>query len=92
MRTLAVLFLLVATAVLADESQVQLKEGLGKEQVLANCLTCHSVDYVPMNSPFLDRKGWEAEVTKMMKVMGAPVRSEDVGKIVDYLATEYGKK
>ena len=34
---------------------------------------CHSLDYIPMNSVFLDRKGWEASVTKMMKVMGAPI-------------------
>ena len=40
----------------------------------------------------MDRKGWEAEVTKMMKAFGAPVKEEDVPAIVDYLAKEYGKQ
>jgi hypothetical protein len=40
---------------------------------------------------FLDRKGWEGSVNKMIKVMGAPIRGEDVPAIVDYLARNYGK-
>jgi hypothetical protein len=44
-----------------------------------------------MNSPFLDRKGWEASVAKMVKVMGAPLSEADTAAIVDYLSTSYGK-
>jgi sulfite dehydrogenase (cytochrome) subunit B len=44
-----------------------------------------------MNSPFLDRKGWEASVGKMIKTMGAPVAEADVQNIVDYLVSQYGK-
>jgi len=51
---------------------------------------CHSLDYIPMNSPFLDRKGWEVSVTKMIKVMGAPIAEADAQKITDYLAGQYG--
>jgi hypothetical protein len=40
---------------------------------------------------FLDRKGWEASVNKMIKVMGAPVADGDVRAIVDYLAAQYGR-
>jgi mono/diheme cytochrome c family protein len=75
----------------AAEDAVVLKEGPGRDVVAANCSMCHSLDYIPMNSPFLDRKGWEGSVTKMIKVMGAPIRSEDVAGIVDYLARHYGK-
>ena len=32
---------------------------------------------------------WQAEVTKMIKVYGAPIEDADVGKIVDYLAATY---
>jgi len=32
---------------------------------------------------------WQAEVTKMIKVYGAPIDDADVGKIVDYLAATY---
>jgi mono/diheme cytochrome c family protein len=84
--------LLLGTAAAADESEVQLVEAQGKDLVVANCVMCHSLDYVPMNSRFLDRKGWEATVNKMIKVMGAPISPEDAAKIVDYLATQYGKK
>jgi hypothetical protein len=93
MKTLVALgFVVVAAAALADESQIKLKDAPGKELVVASCAMCHSLDYIPMNSPFLDRKGWEASVTKMIKVMGAPVKPEDAQKIVDYLAENYGKK
>ena len=75
----------------AGESQVVLKEGAGKQLVEANCVMCHSLDYIPMNSVFLDRKGWEGSVTKMVKVMGAPISEQDAAAIVDYLARNYGK-
>jgi mono/diheme cytochrome c family protein len=84
--------LLLAAAATADESQVKLRDAPGKDLVLANCAMCHSLDYIPMNSRFLDRKGWEASVNKMIKVMGAPISPEDAAKIVDYLASEYGKR
>ena len=32
---------------------------------------------------------WTAEVTKMIKVYGAPIDDADVGKIVDYLTANY---
>ncbi len=91
MQRFLLLALLAAAPSLADESTVKLKDGDGKQVVEANCVACHSLDYIPMNSVFLDRKGWEASVTKMMKVMGAPIRSEDVPVIVDYLVRNYGK-
>jgi uncharacterized membrane protein YecN with MAPEG domain len=83
---------LLPTAVSADESQIVLKDAPGRELVLAHCVMCHSVDYIPMNSVFLDRKGWEGSVNKMIKVMGAPVTPEDAPKIVEYLVVSYGKK
>ena len=91
MRTIVALLLLAAAPALAQESQLRLRDGPGRQLVEANCVMCHSLDYIPMNSPFLDRKGWEASVNKMIKVMGAPVRDEDVAAIVDYLVQSYGK-
>ncbi len=76
---------------LADEARVQLRDGSGKEQVTANCALCHSLDYIVMNSVFLDRKGWETSVNKMVKVMGAPVKEENIPLILDYLVRNYGK-
>jgi len=91
MRTILALLLFAAVPALAQESQLRLRDGPGRQLVEANCVMCHSLDYIPMNSPFLDRKGWEASVNKMIKVMGAPIAEPDAQKIVDYLAGQYGK-
>jgi len=90
MRTLLV-FALLSTPCFAGESEFHLKDAPGKGLVEANCSMCHSLDYIQMNSPILDRKGWEASVNKMIKAMGAPVSEGDVQNIVDYLASQYGK-
>jgi mono/diheme cytochrome c family protein len=93
MTALIALVLLAAPAAkYPDENRVQLKDGPNKALVVGRCAACHSQDYIPMNSPFLDRKGWEAEVNKMVKAYGAPMEPDEVAKIVDYLATSYGKK
>ena len=93
MTALIALVLLAAPATkFPDENRVQLKDGPNKALVIGRCAACHSQDYIPMNSPFLDRKGWEAEVNKMVKAYGAPMEPDEVAKIVDYLATNYAKK
>lgn len=92
MRKPAAFFLaLAAMPLMADEGAVRLKDSGGRQLVEANCVMCHSLDYIQMNSPFLDRKGWEASVSKMVKVMGAPISEQDAKIIVDYLAAQYGK-
>jgi mono/diheme cytochrome c family protein len=75
----------------AGEAELTLKDGAGREKVASQCSVCHSLDYIAMNAPIFDRKGWEASVTKMIKVMGAPIPSEDVVGVVDYLTTYYGR-
>ncbi|MDH4275819.1 MAG: cytochrome c [Gammaproteobacteria bacterium] len=84
--------LAVSGAALADESKVHLKDGAGKDVVLAKCTICHSPDYISMNSVFQDKKGWEGTVNKMVKVMGAPVNEQEFSQIVDYLTKYYGKE
>ena len=92
-RAIALALLLAApAAALAEEKEVKLKDGPGRDLVVSSCNLCHSLDYIPMNSPFLDRKGWEASVGKMVKVMGASVTPEEAKAIVDYLVAQYGKK
>ncbi len=80
-----------AGVVVAQERRLELKDGPGRAQVEANCGSCHSLDYVVMNSPFLDRNGWDGSVTKMIKVFGAPISAEDAKAIVEYLYANYGK-
>ena len=95
MRFLAFAALISLTAIAvvpaaADESAIELKPGPGLDKVQGNCGACHSLDYIPMNSPFLNAAGWNAEVTKMIKAMGAPIGDDDAKAIVDYLAKNYG--
>lgn len=74
----------------AQEQPVELKPGPGLDKVEGNCGACHSLDYIQMNSPFLNGAGWTAEVTKMIKAYGAPISDTDAKAIVDYLAKNYG--
>jgi mono/diheme cytochrome c family protein len=92
MRSLAIFIVagLVATAAAAEEKPVQLKPGAGLDKVESNCGGCHSLDYVPMNSPFLNAAGWDAEVAKMINAFGAPIEQADAKAIADYLKKNYG--
>jgi mono/diheme cytochrome c family protein len=81
---------LLALPALADEKPVQLKKADGLDKVEANCQACHSLDYIPTNSPFLNPAGWDAEVNKMIKAFGAPIEEADAKAIADYLKKNYG--
>jgi mono/diheme cytochrome c family protein len=78
------------TVAAAQEQPIKLKPGPGLDKVQANCGLCHSLDYIQMNSPFLNQAGWTAEVTKMIKAMNAPISDTDAKAIVDYLTKNYG--
>ena len=93
MKTLPLVIALALAAgiVAAQERRIELKDGPGRAQVEANCGSCHSIDYIVLNSPFLDRNGWDASVTKMIRVFGAPINADDAKVIVEYLAANYGK-
>jgi mono/diheme cytochrome c family protein len=91
MRTLALAILATTVAAPAfAEMPVKLKDGPGLDKVEGNCAACHTLAYIPMNSPFLNAAGWNAEVTKMRKSYGAPIDDEDAKAIADYLAKNYG--
>jgi mono/diheme cytochrome c family protein len=86
----AVFLAFAALPAAADEQAIALKPGAGLDKVQGNCGACHSLDYVPMNSPFLNAAGWNTEVTKMIKAYGAPINDADAKAIADYLAKNYG--
>jgi mono/diheme cytochrome c family protein len=74
------------------EETARLAPGPGLEATQANCMACHSVDYIttqPRNFPD-PTAFWAAEVTKMRRVYGAPIDDSDVQAIVAYLAANYG--
>lgn len=89
--SLALVAALAAGILFAQERRLELKDGPGRDKVEANCASCHSLDYIQGNSPFMNRQVWEAEVTKMIKAFGAPIADADAKEIVDYLARNYGQ-
>ena len=73
------------------EETAAFKPGPNLDVVKNNCTACHSVDYVQTQprGPKFKKDFWQAEVTKMIKVYGAPIDDADVPKIVEYLAATY---
>lgn len=78
------------TYTLPDETAV-FRPGPNLDVVQGNCGSCHSSDYVltQPQGPAFKKAFWEAEVTKMIKVYGAPINEADVPKIVEYLTQTY---
>lgn len=75
---------------LPDETAA-FKPGPNLEAAQNNCTACHSADYIRTQpqGPKFKKDFWQAEVTKMIKVYGAPIDDGDVSKIVDYLSSTY---
>jgi hypothetical protein len=94
MRNGALTFVLIvgvlaASSSRAAEEHVQLKDGVGRDLTMARCVICHSIDYITMVAPLMDRAGWEKSVRKMIDVFGAPVSEQEASTIVDYLGEHY---
>jgi cytochrome c5 len=73
------------------DSDRMFPDGRGSDTINNNCLACHSAGMV-LNQPALSKQAWAAEVTKMINAYKAPVASEDVGPIVEYLIGLKGAK
>ena len=67
----------------------KLRAGQGVELVTAQCLLCHSADYISTQPP-MNRVAWTAAVTKMKDKYGAPIAPENVDALVNYLVKTYG--
>jgi sulfite dehydrogenase (cytochrome) subunit B len=78
-----------AAPALAGEETIRLTDAPGHDMVATHCVTCHSLDYITMNAPVLDRAGWEKTIRKMIDRFGAPISDEEVRQILDYVATNY---
>jgi mono/diheme cytochrome c family protein len=77
------------TTITLPDPVVTLRPGPGLELAQANCLICHSTDYLSTQPP-MPRKFWEAEVKKMREKYGAPAPESAAPALVDYLAATYG--
>jgi hypothetical protein len=64
--------------------------GYGKAQ--ANCVMCHSAEYMLYQPPNAARPYWEAMVKRMKGVFKAPIDDADMPVIVEYLVKTYGNE
>ena len=87
-----ILATIAVSAALAAETPILLKDAPGRATVENLCSGCHSVDYIRINAPFMNRQTWTAEVTKMINAFGAPIAQNDANAIIDYLAANYSDK
>ena len=92
MRTIMIALAAAAFALpaAAQEKPISLKQAPGVDKVESNCASCHSLDYIVMNSPYPNAALWDAEVTKMIRAFGAPINAADAKEIADYLKKNYG--
>ena len=62
--------------------------GYAKAQ--ANCVACHSAEYMQYQPVTAPRTYWDTMVKRMKVVFNAPIQDDDIPLIVDYLAKTYG--
>ena len=87
-----------ATPALSDNSSYEaspyplfapvLAEGEGRAETESFCSLCHGTRYIVMQPP-LPGDTWTAEVTKMIKVYGAPIPEASAQTITNYLRAHY---
>jgi cytochrome c551/c552 len=65
------------------------KQDQGAELANAQCLICHSVEYVSTQPP-MPRAFWKGSIQKMQQKYGAAIPEEQVESLADYLARNYG--
>ena len=73
-----------------DGLQLQASELPGYAKAKANCVMCHSAEYMHYQPPTAPRAYWDAMVKRMKQVFNAPVNDADMPEIVDYLVKTYG--
>lgn len=71
---------------------VQLKPSTlpGYAKAQANCVACHSAEYMQYQPATAPRTYWDTMVKRMKLVFNAPIQDADIPVIVDYLAKTYG--
>ena len=65
------------------------KPGPAGEIANAQCLACHSVEYIKTQPP-MPLTFWSGEVKKMRDKFGAPIPEEQIEPLAHYLAENYG--
>ena len=75
-----------------DGIQLKANELPGYAKAQANCVACHSAEYMAYQPPSAARPYWDAMVKRMKAVFKAPIDDADMPAIVDYLTRTYGNE
>ena len=75
-----------------DGVQLRASDLPGYEKARAQCVACHSAEYMQYQPPTAARPYWEATVKRMKQVFNAPLNEADIAEIVDYLVKTYGNE
>jgi len=66
-----------ARAAAGASEPTELKEGPAHDLTVGRCLICHSLEYIPMNAPAMNRAAWQKNMDKMRQRFGAPITDEE---------------
>ena len=75
-----------------DAAQLKPSPLAGYAKAQANCVACHSAEYMLYQPPTAPRAYWETMVKRMQAVFKAPIADADIPPIVDYLVKTYGNE
>jgi mono/diheme cytochrome c family protein len=76
----------------ADGVQLKASPLPGYSKAQAQCVACHSAEYMRYQPPTAARPYWDAMVKRMKAVFNAPIADADMPDIVDYLVKTYGNE
>jgi len=100
-RKIITALLSLANVALAGSQNIQLpSDGVqlkpsslpGYAKAQADCVACHSAEYMQYQPVTAPRAYWEAMVKRMKEAFNAPIDDADMPAIVDYLAKTYGNE
>ncbi len=76
----------------ADSVQLKPSALPGYTKAQAQCVACHSAEYMLYQPATAPRAYWDSMVRRMQQVFKAPVDDGDIPDIVDYLVKTYGNE
>ena len=76
----------------ADSVQLRPSALPGYAKAQANCVACHSAEYMLYQPATAPRPYWDTMVKRMQQVFKAPINDADMPEIVDYLVKTYGNE
>ncbi|MCG6120662.1 MAG: hypothetical protein MEP44_08465 [Blastomonas sp.] len=78
------------TFVMPEETTPPELADAGAELVVSACAACHSLEYITTQPRGMGDTFWQDQVTKMVKVYGAPIEPADAEALARTLADRFG--